>query len=239
MTLPYSISDSQLERFRNNGSELFLKLGSTLYKLSGGFCPDIEWESPRDRDAVLTELAEIEKAIDAFKPASIQSPLRPEILYSFGKSQEVRKLCLRILAFLCFTTLYREISQISIMSLARAVSPESRELIQALEVRRLISHMVLQNAVRLDKQAFEGHPLVPSIRVNTRFLIQLLGSDKCMAVLTPKVVEAIRAEKQEKILDAIDKDKALKKAPCLQQKPITLPPDRFRNWKQRPDGGVL
>jgi len=113
--------------------------------------------------------------------------------------------------------------------------PESSELIQALEVRRLIAELVIQNGLKLVEQTFGGHTLIPCVRLNSNLLSTIIGGEKCMAVLNKETVEAVRQEREDKMLDTVHKNMELKKAVGLKQKPLHLPPDRLK-WMRRSNG---
>ena len=232
MTLPYNISDEQpMRRWRAQNTELLLKLGDVLYRLSGGYAVEtLNLEQP-GREQLLQQLKAVEEEMSKVKGVA---SFHHSLFYGHTRKAETNQTCIRILAYMVFSTLFRETPSVNIMTLAQIVVPDT-ELINAMEARRVASELVIQGALKLKTQDYgQSHPLTPYVRLNKNVLIHIMGSEKCMALLNNKTVEAVREERQDKMLDTIARNKELKQSliPTI-KKPVHLQPDKFRRWKQQ------
>jgi len=238
MTLPYAMGDEQpFRRLQRNSTELLCKLGSILYRLETLNTAEAE------REQLLKDLVNVEAEMEQVKglPA-----FRYSNLYGINRKPENNKLLIRALSYMVYATLFRNTPCINIMHLAQAVvNPDAKEDVHigTLELRRLLALQVVDGgALRIQEEAYEGqgHPLTPYIRLSNNVLIQIMGGDKCLAVLNTKTIEAVREEKQNRMLDIIEENRK-KKAMIsgYEHKAVHLPADKFRQWKRQSNGGVV
>lgn len=244
MTLPYAMGDeTPYRRLANNSTELLCKLGSILYHLTGGYAMETLTSAEAGREQLLKDLVGVEEEMAKVKglPAFHHSSF-----YGYSRKPDNNKLLIRAFAYMVFTTLFRDNPAINIMHLAQAVVlPDAKEdaHIRVLEMRRLLALQVVEGSLRIQEHPYEGqgHPLTPYVRLNNNLLIQLMGGDKCMAVLNAKTIEAVREERQNAMLDTIEANKKKKAmfSGYHPPKPIQLPTDKYRTWKRRANGDLI
>jgi len=230
-----AISDPQSwNRWKSQNTELLLRLGDVLCRLSGEYtmltlnCPETGREKLMEQlKAIESEMSQV-KGIASFRHAwFFVSSRRPEI----------NQLTIRILSYMVFVTLFRETPNINLMTLAQIVVPDSPEpLLSSLESRRIIAELIVTGGLRLQPTHFD-HLWTPHVRLHQQIISEILGK-RSIPIVNKETVEAVRQERQSKIMDTIERNRKLKAMSTGIPKPINLPTDRLK-WMRRSDGDVL
>jgi len=198
--LPYSRSQSQEEKFRKEGLDLFFGLGRALHDLHGNG----DHDKPASSKSSVA-ITRIEREICGFRCVS-RSILRHPSVWHMQSSNESNLVTVRITAVLAYLHFFQNTSPVPIMDLARTVclNPSHSAV---LEIRRIIGLLVVEGVVKIPENC--GNPICPHVYLSPFIQKSLLGGDRALADLS--TVPTVQTQQHERLIAKIESQKRVPK----------------------------